>query len=60
MGWDSPKTNYLLDPEAAEIAQEVHERPELKLLFDASRKVSREDLKFVVDMIDRMRKDEGK
>ena len=60
MGWDSPKTNYFLDPEAAEIAQEVHERPELKLLFDASRKVSKEDLEFVVDMIDRMRKDEGK
>lgn len=60
MGWDSPKTTYYLDPEAAEIAQEVYERPELKLLFDASRNVSPEDLAFVVGMIDRMKKNEGK
>lgn len=60
MGWDSPKTTYYLDPEAAEIAQEVYERPELKLLFDASRNVSAEDLAFVVGMIDRMKKNEGK
>ena len=45
---------YYLDPEAAEIAQEVQSRPELKILFDATRKVSADDLKFVVDMIDRM------
>lgn len=45
---------YYLDPEAAEIAQEVQQRPELKILFDATRKVSSDDLKFVVDMIDRM------
>ena len=45
---------YYLDPEAAEIAQEVQQRPELKILFDATRKVSSGDLKFVVDMIDRM------
>lgn len=45
---------YYLDPDAAEIAQEVQQRPELKILFDATRKVSSDDLKFVVDMIDRM------
>lgn len=45
---------YYLDPDAAEIAQEVQKRPELKILFDATRKVSADDLKFVVDMIDRM------
>lgn len=51
---------YYLDPEAAEIAQEVYDRPELKLLFDASRKVSADDLKFVIDMVDRLKKNEGK
>lgn len=51
---------YYLDPEAAEIAQEVQARPELKILFDASRKVSADDLKFVVDMIDRLKNKEGK
>lgn len=48
------ENQYYLDPEAAEIAQEVQSRPELKILFDATRKVSADDLKFVVDMIDRM------
>lgn len=52
------KPGYYLDPEAAEIAQEVYDRPELKMLFDASRKVSAEDLRFVVEMIDRMAKKE--
>ena len=51
---------YYLDPEAAEIAQEVQARPELKILFDASRKVSADDLKFVVDMIDRLKNKEAK
>ena len=56
---DAPNTvTYYLDEEAAEIAQEVHDRPELKVLFDASRKVSAEDLRFVVEMIDRMAKKE--
>lgn len=48
------ENHYYLDPEAAEIAQEVQQRPELKILFDATRKVSSDDLKFVADMIDRM------
>lgn len=51
---------YYLDPEAAEIAQEVQQRPELKILFDASRKVSADDLELVINMIDRLKKSEGK
>lgn len=51
---------YYLDPEAAEIAQEVQSRPELKILFDASRKVSADDLELVINMIDRLKKNEGK
>lgn len=51
---------YYLDPEAAEIAQEVQARPELKILFDASRKVSADDLELVINMIDRLKKNEGK
>ena len=53
-----PAPGYYLDPEAAEIAQEVYDRPELKMLFDASRNVSAEDLRFVIEMIDRMAKKE--
>lgn len=53
-GLSSTKSHYGLNPEAAEIAQEVQSRPELKILFDATRNVSADDLKFIVDMIDRM------
>lgn len=52
--------HYYLDPDAAEIAQEVQQRPELKILFDASRKVSADDLELVINMIDRLKKNEGK
>lgn len=64
MGWEDNGTQsdvpYYLDEETAEIAQEVYDRPELKILFDASRKASKEDIQFVVKMIDRMaRKERG-
>ena len=55
---DKEPAGYYLDPEAAEIAQKVYDRPELKMLFDASRNVSAEDLRFVIEMIDRMAKKE--
>lgn len=54
------ENQYYLDHEAAEIAQEVQQRPELKILFDASRKVSAGDLELVINMIDRLKKNEGK
>ena len=54
------ENQYYLDPEAAEIAQEDQSRPELKILFDASRKVSAGDLELVINMIDRLKKNEGK
>lgn len=46
---------YYLDPEAAEIAQEVQHRPELKALIEASRKVSATDLELVINMMDRLK-----
>lgn len=57
-GGDYTDDGYYLDPEAAMIAQELYERPELKVLFDASRKVSAEDLQIVQAMLDRMVKEE--
>ena len=54
------ENHYYLDPDAAEIAQEVQQRPELKILFDVSRKVSADDLELVIKMIDRLKKNEGK
>lgn len=60
MGWNENenKSPYYLDPEAAAIAQEVYERPEMRMLFDASRKISPEDMQLVISMIDRLKKDE--
>ena len=48
-------SEYYLDPEVAEMAQQLKDRPELKVLFDASRDISKEDIQFVIDMIERMK-----
>lgn len=49
---------YYLDDEVAIMAQEIHDNPELRILFDASRKVSKEDLQLVVDMVKRLKGDD--
>lgn len=43
---------HYLDPEAAEIAKELYQRPDLKILFKATRNVDPEDLKVVQNMVD--------
>lgn len=53
---ESSETYYLND-DARELAQFMFENPEYKVLFDASRKVKKEDIEFVKQMIDRMRGD---
>ena len=40
-----PPAGYYLDPETAEIAQEIYEDKELRALFDAARDISPEDMK---------------
>ncbi|MDO5339260.1 MAG: helix-turn-helix transcriptional regulator [Eubacteriales bacterium] len=45
---------YYLDDAARDMAQFMYENPEYKVLFDASRKVKKEDIDFVKQMIDRM------
>lgn len=51
-------SRYYLDDEVAKIAQEVYERPELRMLFSASRNVSADDLKAVIALVDRMKKED--
>lgn len=53
------KSTYYLDPEAAELAQEMLDRPELKTLFKASRKVSADDLRMIQAMIERFADDDS-
>lgn len=48
---------YYINNDARELAQFLFENPEYKVLFDASRKVKKEDIAFVKQMIDRMRGD---
>ena len=45
---------YYLNDDAREMAQFLFDNPEYKVLFDASRKVKKEDILFVKEMIDRM------
>jgi transcriptional regulator with XRE-family HTH domain len=45
---------YYLNDDARDMAQFMFENPEYKVLFDASRKVKKEDIQFVKEMIDRL------
>lgn len=45
---------YYLNEDARDMAQFVFQNPEYKILFDASRKVKKEDIQFVKEMIDRV------
>ena len=47
-------TSYYLNQDADEAAQFLFENPEYKVLFDASRKVKKEDIDLVAEMIKRM------
>ena len=49
--------SYYLNEDARELAQFMFENPEYRVLFDASRKVKKEDIAFVKQMMDRMRGD---
>lgn len=45
---------YYLDDDVKELANFLHENPEYKVLFDATRKVKKDDIGFIRDMIERM------
>ena len=53
MGEEDGST-YYLDPEAAEMANELFHRPEMRILFDASRKLTKEDIEMVTALIQKM------
>ena len=47
---------YYLDEDAREAADFLHKNPDYKVLFDASRNISKEDIEFVAKMLDKFRK----
>ena len=53
---EDDKSPYYLDPEVAEMAKELYERPDLRVLFDASRKATTEDVQMAADLLDRLSK----
>ncbi len=46
---------YYLNEDARDVAQFLYDNPDYKVLFDASRKVKKEDIEFVKQMLDRFR-----
>ncbi|MFP3154429.1 helix-turn-helix domain-containing protein [Lachnospiraceae bacterium ZAX-1] len=48
---------YYINDDARELAQFLFENPNYRVLFDASRKVKKEDIEFVKDFLDRMKGD---
>lgn len=58
MGLDGieEQQRYYIDPEAAELANEIANRSELKVLFDATRDISREDIEVVIRMLEGLKK----
>jgi len=49
-------STYYLDPEAAEIAKEIANRSDLRILFDATRDISKEDMDVVIRMVEGLKK----
>lgn len=62
MGWENEQAqpSYYLNPETAAIAQEIFDNPDLRLLFDASRNATPEDLRTVRDMMLALKRKEGR
>ena len=55
-GAQEEDNSYYIDEEAKELAQFLFKNPEYKILFDAAKDVSAEDLEMVKTIIDKFRK----
>ena len=60
MDWNDTPKEYYIDPEVSKYAQAVKDNPNLRILFDASKDMSKDDIDFVVNMIEGLKKREGK
>lgn len=52
-----PEYPYYLNDDAKDMAEFIFKNPEYKVLFDASRKVSKEDIATVMTIMDKFKKD---
>lgn len=60
MDWNDTPKEYYIDSEVSKYAQAVKDNPNLRILFDASKDMSKDDIDFVVNMIEGLKKREGK
>jgi len=54
-GVNDSTTNYYINDETRQMAQEIYDNPDLRILFDATRKITTEDIKAVIEIVNRMR-----
>ena len=58
MGWDdapeAEQVSHYIDPDAATLAEELRTRPEMRVLFDATRNASKEDIEQVAAWLERL------
>jgi transcriptional regulator with XRE-family HTH domain len=47
---DSAAQGYYLNPETAQIAQELYDNPDMRILLDASRKATPDELRKIAEM----------
>ncbi|MFQ7472771.1 MAG: helix-turn-helix domain-containing protein [Anaerovoracaceae bacterium] len=52
------ETKYYMDDEVAELAQEIYDDPDKRILFSAARDISKDDMQFVINMIKRFKGDD--
>lgn len=57
MEWEEEEEQkaYYLNDETAEIAQQVYDDPDLRMLFDASRSARPEDIRLAADLLRRLK-----
>lgn len=56
---DGQQPDYYLDPEVAQKAQEIYEDPGLRILLDAKRDLSKDDLEAVINIVRALKAKEG-
>ena len=56
---NAPHEGYYINPETARLAQELHDNPEYKAMFDATRQLSPEAVKEVMNFIRYQKAKEG-
>ncbi|MDD7291502.1 helix-turn-helix transcriptional regulator [Veillonella caviae] len=56
--YNSPNEGYYTDPEVAEYANKLKNNPDMRLLFDAAEDMTKDDIDYVVDLINRLKGNE--